>query len=75
MNNLRKNGVWVLGANAVVRRIINKCVTCRKLHGTFGYQKMLDLPKERWCEAVLFTHCGVDMFGPLIIRESRSNLK
>ena len=46
LNNLRKNGIWVLGANAVVRRIIHKCVTCRKLHGKFGYQKMSDLPKE-----------------------------
>ena len=75
MNNLRKNGIWVLGANAVVRRIIHKCVTCRKLRGKFGDQKMSDLPKERCCEAALFTHCGVDMFGPFIIRERRSNLK
>ena len=75
MNNLRKNGIWVLGANAVVRRIIHKCVTCRKLRGKFGDQKMSDLPKERCCEAAPFTHCGVDMFGPFIIRERRSNLK
>ena len=27
-NNLRNNGIWVLRANAVVRRIIHKCVTC-----------------------------------------------
>ena len=33
LTNLRKNGIWVLGANAVVRRIIHKCVTCRILHG------------------------------------------
>ena len=36
LNNLRKNGIWVLCANAVVRRIIHKCVTCRKLCGRFG---------------------------------------
>ena len=36
---------------------------------------MSDLPKERCCEAAPFTHCGVDMFGPFIIRERRSNLK
>ena len=75
LNNLRKNGIWVLGANAVVRRIIHKCVTCRKLRGKFGDQKMSDLPKERCCEAAPFTHCGVDMFGPFIVRERRSNLK
>ena len=36
LNNLRKNGIWVLGANVVVRRIIHKCVICRKLLGKFG---------------------------------------
>ena len=75
LNNLRKNGTWVLGANAVVRRIIHKCVTCRKLRGRFCDQKMSDLLKERCCEATPFTHRGVDMFGPFIIREARSNLK
>ena len=75
MNNLRKNGIWVLRANEVVRRIIHKCVTCRKLRGKLGDQKMSDLPKKRCCEAVPFRHCGVDMFGSFIIREKRSNLK
>ena len=75
LNNLRKNGIWVLCANAVVRRIIHKCVTCRKLRGKLGDQKMSDLPKERCCEAAPFTHCGVDMFGPFTIRERRSDLK
>ena len=75
LNNLRKNGIWVLGANAVVRRIIYKCVICRKLCGKFGDQKMSDLLKGRCCEAALLTHCGVDMFGPFIIREKRSSLK
>ena len=75
LNNLRKNGIWVLGANAVVRKIIHKCVICRKLRGKFGDQKMSDLPKERCCEAAPFTHFGVDMFEPFIIRQRRSSLK
>ena len=40
-----------------------------------GDQKMSDLPKNRCCEAVLFTHYGVVMFGPVIIKERRSNPK
>ena len=75
LNNLRKNGIWVLSANAVVRRIIHKCVTSRKLRGKLGDQKMSDLPKERCCEAAPFTHCGVGMFGPFTIRERRSDPK
>ena len=34
---------------------------------------MSDLPKDRCCEAVLCTHCGLVMFGPVTIREGRSN--
>ena len=75
LNNLTNNGIWVLGANEVVRNIIHKCVTCRKLCGKFDDQKMSDLSKGRCSEADLFTHRGVDMFGPFIIRERRSSLK
>ena len=70
-----KNGIWVLSANAVVKRIIHISVTCRKLHGKFGDQKMSDLPNERCCEAAPFTHCGVDMFAPFTSRERRPSLK
>ena len=69
LNNLRKNGIWVLGDNAVKRRIIHKSVTCRKLRGRFCDQKMSDLPKERCCEVASFTHCGADMFGSYHQRE------
>ena len=71
LNNLRKNGFWVISANSVVQRTIFRCVTCRKLRGAFGYQKMADLPKDRCIKAPPFTHCGVDMFGPSVIRERR----
>ena len=40
-----------------------------------GNQKMADLPQERCTEAALFTYCGVDIFGPLIIKERRSELR
>ena len=68
LNNLRRNDIWVLSANAVVRRIIHKCVTCRKLPGKLGGHKISDLPKERCFEAAPFTHCGVDIIGPFNIR-------
>ena len=75
LNSLRKNGLWVISANSVARRTIFKCSTYRKLRGASGYQKVADLPKDRCIEAPPFTHCGVDMFGPFLIRERRSDLK
>ena len=40
-----------------------------------GYQKMADLSQERCTEAAPFTYCSVDMFGLLVIKERRSELK
>ena len=36
---------------------------------------MADLPQERCTEAAPFTYCGVDIFGSLIIKERRPELK
>ena len=64
LNNLRKNGICVVSANTVVRRIIHKCVTCRKLGGKLGNKKMSDLPKERCCEAAAITYCVLETLRP-----------
>ena len=71
LNHLRHRGMWIVNANAIVQHLIH-CVICGKLCGKMGYQKMADLPQERCTEAAPFTYCGVDMFGPLIIKERRS---
>ena len=42
VNNLRQNGFWILSHKVAVRGIIYRCVTCRKLRGKFGVQKMAD---------------------------------
>ena len=39
----------------------------------FGYKKVPDLPKYRCTEAPSLTHYGVDMFGPFVILERRSD--
>ena len=64
-----------MNANAIVQHLMHKCFICRKLRRKMGYQRMADLPQERCTEAAPFTYCGVDKFGPLIIKEKRSELK
>ena len=44
---LRSGGFWVVGAKNLVRSEIKSCVTCRKLSGSLGWQRMADLPQER----------------------------
>ena len=40
-----------------------------------GEQKMADLPNDRTLEGPPFTKCGVDIFGPFLIKEGRKELK
>ena len=66
---------WIMNANSVVRHFISKCVTCRRLRGVVGEQRMADLPKERIAPSPSITYCGVDYFGPFYINEGRKELK
>lgn len=71
---------WIPHANSAVRRIISKCIVCRRLNAKAGRQKMADLPEHRLLPGLLpdqppFTNVGVDFFGPFEIRRGRSLVK
>ena len=46
LNHLRNNSIWIISANAAVRRVIHRCLTRRKLQGKTSFQKMADLQVE-----------------------------
>ena len=50
-------------------------MTFRKLRGAPEEQKMANLPEDRLEPAPPLTHCGVDYFGPFVIKEGRKELK
>ena len=45
-SELRSRGYWVVNQNSSVRRLISKCLICKKLRGNICQQKMSDLPVE-----------------------------
>ena len=49
--------------------VISKCVTCRRLRGSFQPQKMAYLPVDRLQPTPPFSFCAVDLFGPFLIKE------
>ncbi|KAL4009472.1 hypothetical protein ACER0C_003324 [Sarotherodon galilaeus] len=75
MNELRANGIWVLGCGSVVSSHIYKCVKCRRYRRTTEVQQMANLPEERIETSPPFTYCGLDCFGPFIVKEGRRELK
>ncbi|XP_069140958.1 uncharacterized protein [Argopecten irradians] len=70
---LRNNGYWIVGAKRLIGKVINKCVSCRKLRGKLEHQKMADLPQDRLTPGPPFTAVGIDTFGPwsVVARKTR----
>ncbi|CAB4020571.1 Hypothetical predicted protein [Paramuricea clavata] len=58
---LRQAGYWVVGGHGMVSRILNSCLTCRKLRGNMLTQHMANLPKDRIEPRPPFTSIRVDV--------------
>ena len=69
---LMKEGYYPLKGKRRVSKIIDSCLTCRKLRGKPMVQKMADLPPSRLKEAEPFQRSGIDVFGPFLIRRGRA---
>ncbi|KFD64292.1 hypothetical protein M514_23576 [Trichuris suis] len=70
MNNLREK-YWILGGRRAVRSAIAGCVRCKR----FSAQRMevppVPLPLVRVRDAAVFEIVGVDLAGPLLMRNGR----
>ncbi|XP_014824793.1 PREDICTED: uncharacterized protein LOC106904820 [Poecilia mexicana] len=69
---IRAGGLWILGGKSLVKSLIHKCITCRKLRGKMEEQQMADLPPERLKVCPPFTYVGVDVFGPWSVTARRT---
>ena len=65
----------MIQGSSAVKRVISRCATCRRVRGRVGEQIVADLPHDRLKEEPPFTHSGVDILGPFLIKETRNTLK
>ena len=75
LSEIRASGYWILSGKSMVAAHVYKCVTCRKLRGKTQLQKMADLPEDRLDPSPPFTYSAVDLFGPFLVKEGRSQRK
>jgi len=75
MNKILSNGLWIVNLPAAVSSHIYRCVECRCQRRLTEGQKMADLPTERVETTLTFTYCGMDCFGPFMVREGHKDLK
>ena len=65
---------WIVRGLSFVRKVIDRCVTCRRFEGRQHYPPPpLPLPAFRVREAPAFTYTGVDYAGPLFIKSVNSS--
>ena len=67
---------WIIKGRAAVRKVLGGCLTCRKQNAVHGQQVMADLPADRLTPGESpFSYVGIDVFGPLYVKQGRSTVK
>ena len=67
---------WVLRCVSEVKRILGRCIFCRRFHRPLMTQQMAPLPEECLsADNPPFHTTGIDYFGPLHVRVGRSSVK
>ena len=67
---------WIMKATSTIHRVITDCTHCRLRYAKLNQQLMANLPQDQLqVDSHPFAYCVLDYFGPLIIRQKRSNIK
>nr|XP_054772234.1 uncharacterized protein LOC129280210 [Lytechinus pictus] len=67
---------WMPSADAAIRKMISRCIPCRRHRAKIMEQKMANLPSDRVKpDEPPFTSVGIDYFGPLEVKRGRSVVK
>ena len=74
--SMLRSKFWVLRSNSAVRRVLSRCVGCRRRQGPLLGQKMADLPADRVTpDDPPFTNTGLDLFGVFYVKRGRGQEK
>ena len=67
---------WIVHGRTAVRRVISKCIVCRRELAQPSSQQMSALPLERVISGgFAFSHVGLDYFGPFVVKHGRAEVK
>ena len=65
-----RSAFWVVGLRSTARRVVRKCVSCRKHDSKACGEQAAPLPADRSSQAPPFSVTGVDFAGPLFAVDS-----
>ena len=67
---------WIIGGRSAMRQVCHRCFFCRVRAARVKYPFMADLQLCRAAiEEAAFSHCGLDLFGPITVKQGRKQLK
>ena len=84
VGNLGRNSIqaearqrfWIIRASYIIKKLLAKCVICRRYRAKCLGQKMADLPVDRTIAGEPpFTRVGMDFFGPIEVKRGCSTVK
>ncbi|XP_030581071.1 uncharacterized protein LOC115777334 [Archocentrus centrarchus] len=71
-----RQSFWIVRGRITVKRVLARCIPCKRHRAPISTQYMADLPADRVTPSQPpFTIVGVDYFGPINIRRGRSEVK
>ena len=75
LSTLRQH-FWIINGRSVIKNVLKKCFFCRVKHARQLFPYMADLPESRLAyQKPPFTNSGVDLFGPVLIKQGRKHFK
>ncbi|XP_035227536.1 uncharacterized protein LOC118199725 [Stegodyphus dumicola] len=71
--NLLREKYWILNGRKTVKNIVANCTICKRYSSRNMETICAPLPENRVKDATVFQITGVDMAGPLFLKESRKS--
>ena len=74
--SILRESYWVISGRTAINQVVGNCFFCRIRKARRKFPFMADLPP---CRAAVdlppFCNCGVDLFGPIEVKQGRKRLK